>query len=74
MCFCNPDLRTPFCNSNECQAELFRKQGEDLAKKTSQRGARLQIMWQWLQTVNEATGIEPPKEFFTWFDSDGVPL
>lgn len=25
MCFCNPDIRTPFCDSFKCQQELKRK-------------------------------------------------
>ncbi len=35
--------------------------------------ARLQILWEWLQSVNEDTGLDPPKECFEWFDEDGVP-
>lgn len=26
MCFCNPSIRTPYCNSYECQQELKRLQ------------------------------------------------
>lgn len=24
MCFCDPSIRTPYCNSKECQDEAFR--------------------------------------------------
>lgn len=76
MCFCDPSIKTPFCNSFECQNELKRLHVKDLEELSIQKtklSARLQLMMEWIEKVNKATGIEPPEEFFKWFDKDGVP-
>ena len=61
--------------------ELELKKKMDAAEKDSRywmnvstlRGARMQLMWRFIQTVNRDTGIELPEIFFDWFDADGVP-
>lgn len=44
-----------------------------LSLKMTQNTARLQIMWEWVQSLQDAAGVVPPEEFFSWFDDDGVP-
>lgn len=77
MCFCNEKIRTPFCDSFKCQEELKRlkkKRDETFEDRTEQYKARMQLMWEWIGIVNKATGIEPPEEFFKWFDETGKPF
>jgi len=78
MCFCNPEIKSPYCGSFICQSQLLRHDGikpiETLEDKTARLKARLQLIWEWIETVNKATGIEPPEEFFKWFDDNGKPL
>ena len=77
MCFCKPEIRTPYCNSIECQKELDRIKKECEAEpkdRVVNLKAKLRLMWEWAGIVNKATGIEPPKEFFNWFDDNGKPL
>ena len=40
----------------------------ELEQCCSQRGARLQIMWEWCDHS------KTPNEWYDWFDSDGVPV
>ena len=77
MCFCDPRIKTPYCKSFKCTEEVKRLEKarlEAFNDRTAQYKARMQLMWEWIGTVNKATGIEPPEEFFKWFDDNGKPL
>lgn len=75
MCFCNPSIKAPYCKSFECQTEKLKRERDDsFQDRSAQYKARMQIMWQFIGTINKATGIEPPEEFFKWFDKNGIPL
>ena len=49
------------------------KESDFLSINFSRNTARLQILWEWCQKLNETTGIEPPDEYFEWFDGHGIP-
>lgn len=65
--------------ANECHK--LRAQVEALSKCCTQRGARMQIMREWMDSNR---GIGPPTEWWyfveerpeaaKWFDADGVPV
>lgn len=44
-----------------------------LRNETCCARSRLQCIWEHLQEINKDTGLEPPKHFLEWFDTDGVP-
>lgn len=55
-------------------------ENEELRRKKTQRGARLQIMWERLQKLHENIRSEDStldaddyREMYNWFDEDGVP-
>lgn len=49
------------------------RQINDLKRKCSLSTNRLQCLWEFLQELNKETGIEPPHEFFGWFDENSAP-
>ena len=75
MSFCDPGVGAPCCCGLECQTKKLNREREDsFEDRSAQYKARMQIMWQFIGTINKATGIEPPEEFFKWFDKNGIPL
>lgn len=69
------DLRDMYRNVPKTEqyiAEL-EKHNEYLKNENCFKTARLQCLWEYLQKLNEDTGIEPPDHFFNWFDADGIP-
>jgi len=46
---------------------------EPVNKIASQRGARMQLMMEFILKTNSYHSIIIPKEFNDWFDIDGVP-
>lgn len=66
---------------NARRAEAAEKENERLRKCCTQRGARMQIMREWME---QQTGLGGPGEWWyfceerpaaaDWFDKDGVPI
>ena len=56
-------------------ADLAMEVLEPYKQKCTQRGARMQIMYEYIKSINpEVFGLKYPEEFDEYFDKDGVPL
>lgn len=61
------ELERQITVGKEDREHLYWK-AKELEQCCSQRGARLQIMWEWCDHS------KTPNEWYDWFDSDGVPV
>ena len=62
-----PDSAAIFTDAAD-EIESLAERIAELEQCCSQRGARLQIMWEWCDHS------KTPNEWYDWFDSDGVPV
>lgn len=62
-------IRLEICNSKK---ELYKAILIPIQEQNIQRGIRLQLMMKFLEQINRELEIEPPQEFFTWFDEKGI--
>lgn len=80
-CYCS-DLSDGECVPCQARTEIERlhvaiedrdAEIDEMRKLATQRGARMQVLHEWLKGVNRANSIIAFDEAASWFDSDGVP-